>query len=178
MTGFVRPELAATFARYREAGIGAGLAVAGLYGMVTQHGLTFYLSLLALPAGLALLWEGIYRARLPTLWFGPGVVEVDERQITYFGPDGGRAVSVDVLTRVEIVTSDLGPFDGDLVWVLHSEDAPPLVIPAGATGARRIHDALLALPGMDFRRVLDAMGSVENRLTVVWQRPGTHRRLS
>lgn len=178
MTGFVRPELAATFARYREAGIGAGLALAGLYGMATQHGLAFYLSLLALPAGLALLWEGVQRARLPSGGTGPGVVEVDERQITYFGPDGGMAVSVDALIRVEVVTNDLGPFASDLFWVFHSEGAPPLVVPGDAAGADQIHDALTALPGMDFRRVAQAAGSVSPGSFVVWQRPGALRRLS
>lgn len=178
MTGFLRPEAIRFLARWREVGIGICVALASLYGIVTLHGITFYLALVGVPIAIALIWEGVYRARLPELWFGPGLVEVDERQITYFGPYGGQAISVDALTRVEIVTSDLGPFEGDIVWVLHSEDAPPLSIPAGATGAQRIHDALLALPGMDFRRIVEAMGSVENRLFVIWQRADQPRRLS
>lgn len=178
MTGFLRPEAIRFLARWREVGVGICVALASLYGIVALQGMTFYLAILGVPIAIALIWEGINRARLPELWYGSGLVEVDERQITYFGPYGGHAVSVDDLTRVEIITSDLGPFDGDIVWVLHSADAPPLIIPAGATGAQRIHDALLALPGVDFRRVVEAMGSTENRRFVIWQRVDPRRRLS
>lgn len=178
MSGFFRPEAIALLARWREAGIGAAVALAGVWGAATQSGITFYLALLALPAGLALLREGVQRARLPGGGAGPGLVEVDERQITYFGPDGGMAVSVDALTRIEIVTSDPGPFASNLFWIFHSMGAPPLVIPGDAAGAERIHDALIALPGMDFRRVAQAAGAVAPGASVVWRRPGSLRRVS
>lgn len=178
MSGFLRPEAVLFLRRWREAGVGCAVALAGLWGALTQDGILFYLSLLGLPVGGALLWEGINRARIPELWFGPGLVELDERLITYFGPHGGRSVSVDTLTRVEIMTSDLGPFEGDVLWVLHSDEGLPLEIPANASGARTIQDALLALPGVDHGRIIQAMGAFENRIFVIWQRDGWPRRLS
>lgn len=178
MTGFLRPEAVMFLRRWREVGVAGAVALAGLWGAFTQDGILFFLSLLGLPVGGALLWEGIHRARLPQLWFGPGLVELDERLITYFGPHGGRSVSVDALTRVEIVTSDLGPFEGDVLWLLHSDEGPPLEIPANASGARAIQDALLALPSVDHRRVVQAMGAFEPRVFVIWQRDGGPRRLS
>ena len=178
MTGFLRPEARATLARWREALIGAAVAAAGAWGAVTQTGITLYLSLPAVAIGLALLWEGIRRARLPQGGGGPGVVEVDERQITYFGPGGGAAVSIDALTRVEIVTNDAGPFGSDLFWVFLSDGAAPLFVPGDAVGADAIFDALTALPGVDFAQATAAAGSTERRRFVIWTRTKEHLRLS
>jgi hypothetical protein len=178
VTGFLRPEVVATLARWREALIGAAIAAAGAWGALTQTGIAFYLSLPATAIGVALVWEGIRRARLPQGGGGPGVVEVDERQITYFGPGGGAAISIDALTRVEIVTNDRGPFGGDLYWVFLSEGAAPLFVPGDAVGADAIFDALTALPGVDFAQATAAAGSTEPRRFVIWTRTKEHLRLS
>lgn len=178
MTGFLRPEVAAAFARWREALIGGAVAAAGLWGLATQRGIGFGIAAVAAAAGLLLVVEGIRRARLPQGGGGPGLVEVDERQVTYFGPGGGAAVSIDALTRVEIVTNDAGPFGGDLYWAFHSDGGPPLFVPGDAVGAEAILDALTALPGIDFSQVTAAMGSTEPRRFVIWARTNEHLRLS
>lgn len=178
MTGFLRPEAITVLLRWREAIIGGAVIAGGLYGAAAAMGITFYLSLLALPIGAALVWEGVYRARLPEGGYGPGVVEVDERQITFFGPRGGGAVSVDALTRVEIVMTDRGAFADDLFWVLHVDDAPPLTIPGDAVGAGQLYDALLALPGLDPGRILAATRDPTPRTSVIWRRRAARLRLS
>lgn len=178
MTGVLRPGARTALARWREALIGAAVALAGVWGAMTQTGVTFYLSVPAVAVGLALMWEGVRRARLPQGGGGPGVVEVDERQITYFGPGGGAAVSIDALTRVEIVTNDAGPFGSDLYWVFEAEGAAPLFVPGDAVGAGAIFDALTALPGVDFGQATAAAGSTEPHRFVIWARRKEHLRLS
>jgi hypothetical protein len=175
---FLRSESVATLLRWRETIIGGAVIVAGLYGAATTTGITFYLSLLAAPIGAALVWEGVYRARMPEGGYGPGVVEVDERQITYFAPRGGGSVSVDGLSRVEIVMTERGQFADDYFWALHSDDAPPLTIPGDAVGAGQLYDALLALPGFDPGRILAATRDASPRTSVIWQRPDARLRLS
>jgi hypothetical protein len=176
--GFIRPELLALILKWREAGIGVLLALAGLWGAATAGGVVFFAALWAVFLGLALIWGGVRRARFPGGGTGPGLVEVDERQVTYFGPGGGAAVSIDALTRVEIVTSDAGPFGSDLFWVFESEGMAPLIVPGDAVGAERLFDALTALPGVDFAQVTAAMGSTEPRRFVIWSRTTPHLRLS
>ncbi|MCX7644834.1 MAG: hypothetical protein N2Z62_05985 [Rhodobacteraceae bacterium] len=178
MRGFLRPELHARLLRWREAAIGALVALAGVWGVATAGGAVFLAALFALFVGLALVWGGVRRARFPGGGQGPGLVEVDERQVTYFGPGGGAAVSIDALTRVEIVTNDAGPFASDLFWVFESEGMAPLIVPGDAVGAERLFDALTALPGVDFDQVLAATGSTEPRRFVIWSRTDLHRRLS
>lgn len=178
MTGFLRPEAVAALRRWREAALGVSVAAAGVWGIATASGVLFGVAVLAVPLGLGLLWEGIRRARLPEGGAGPGMVEVDERQITYFGPGSGAAVSIDALTRVEILTSDAEPFASGLVWVFQTADAPPLFVPGDAVGAEGLFDALTALPGVDFSRITAALGSTEPRRFVIWARTEADLRLT
>jgi hypothetical protein len=175
---FLRPEAREALSRWREVLVGIGILLLGVYGAAKTHGPLFYLSLLAVPAALALIWEGIRRARFPGGGDGPGMVEVNERQITYFGPGGGASVSIDALVRVEVVTTDAGPFGSDLFWAFHSHGAPPLLVPGDAVGAEGLFDALTALPGVDFGRVTEAMGSTEPDRFVIWSSTNADPRLS
>ncbi len=106
---------------------------------------------------------------------GPGLVDVDERRIAYFGPAGGGGVSIDALTRVEIRTADTGPFEEDVHWAFHVEGqpGPALMIPNGAVGAERLLTALSALPGFDNDAVIRAMGSTADAVFLIWRKPGS-----
>lgn len=170
MTGFLRPEVLAFLTRWREALLGLLLAVLGLYWALTAFGSLRYVGMVLGLAGAVLVREGVRRARLPAGGGGVGLVEVDERQITYFGPRGGGTVSLDSLNRVEIVTTADGPLASDLFWCLHGDDGPPLMIPHDAEGAAALYDALTALPGVDFEQVIAAMGSTEPNRFAVWRR--------
>jgi len=119
--------------------------------------------------GGALFVAALRSARMRHGSEGPGVVEVDERQITYFGPQTGGAVSIDALTRIEIATNADGPGQTDLWWVLYMPGQPPLRIPGDAAGADRLFDALAPLPGVDFEAAIRAAHSSEQALFVIWQ---------
>ena len=167
---FIRPELKASLTRWREALVGAGVILgAGRLALVT-YGIPrgFFLSVVIL--GVGILIEGIRRARLPRDGGGAGVVEVDERQITYFGPEGGGGVSVDALRRIEIRTTDAGPFDSDFFWVFFAEDRAPLIVPGNAEGAAQIFDALAVLKGVDFEKVIAAAGSSRSATYILWSK--------
>jgi hypothetical protein len=176
--GLVRPELRARLLRWREAGIGVLLTLGGLWGVATSGGVVFLGAVCAVVLGLALVRGGVRRARFPGGGEGPGLVEVDERQITYFGPAGGAAVSIDALTRVEVVANGGDASARGLFWVFESEGMPPLVVPGNAVGAERLFDALTALPGVDFAQVAAATGATGGRRFVVWARAGSRPRLS
>ena len=75
----------------------------------------------------------------------------------------------DDLQRVEIVTTDHGPFAPDVFWVLHGLKAG-CVIPQGATGEKELLERLQALPGFRYEAVIEAMSSTENRRFLCWER--------
>ena len=166
---FLRPEAASTLLRWRDAIVGGTLLAFGLYSAFTGLTVQRWTGYLLIVLGAALLWQGIKRARFPAPGGGPGVVDVDERQITYFGPLGGGAVSIDELTCVTIRTTDLGPAVSDLFWDFTDRSGTTLTIPGDAENAALIFDALAALPGVDYEAATRAASSTAQALFVVWQ---------
>jgi hypothetical protein len=173
--GFVRPELLERLARWREALIGVAVFCFGLWWAWDAFGFHRWLGIALIVAGAAIAWEGVRRARFRPGTGGPGLVEVDERQITYFGPETGGAVSIDALARVTILTTDAGPATDDVHWLFEEEGGPALAIPANAAGADKLFDAIAALPGADYEAVLRAMGTTVRERHLVWEK--AHRRL-
>jgi hypothetical protein len=168
---FIRPEVLSGLLRWRDAIVGSVLVAFGLYSVFTGLTVQRWTGYLLILLGAALLWEGVKRARFPAPGGGPGVVEVDERQITYFGPLGGGAISINDLTRVQVRTTDLGPAVSDLFWDFIDTSGTVLTIPGDAENASLIFDALSALPGADFEAAIRAAGSTENALFVIWEKP-------
>jgi hypothetical protein len=77
----------------------------------------------------------------------------------------------DDLQRVSIKTTDGGPFEEDVWWLLEATHAQVL-LPQGANGEKELFLHLQTLPGFDNDAVINAMLSVENRQFLCWQREG------
>ena len=167
---FIRPEVNAAFKRWREATIGGFLILAGLHLAVFGLGLQRWMGAGMAAIGALLLWEGVRRAKFPAPGGGAGVVDVDERQITYFGPLGGGAISINDLVRVNVRTSDLGPLAPDLYWDFFDAGGQSLTIPGDAEGVEQIFDALSALEGVDYEAATTAAGTTENQLFTIWRK--------
>lgn len=172
---FIRPDIARRLSRWREALIGLAVIVLGFWWAWDAFGFHRWLGVAIATAGVLIAWEGLRRARFRPGAGGPGLVEVDERQITYFGPETGGAVSIDALARVTILTSGDGAPRDDVRWIFEEEAGPALAIPAAAAGAEQLFDAIAALPGADYEAVLKAMGSTVRERHLIWER--AHRRL-
>jgi len=140
----IRPEAQAALWRLREVFAAAGLAAVGLwlaalggYVLVPLGGIV-----VSLAAGFGLLaWR---RMRFAQSGDAPGVVELDEGQISYFGPEVGGAVALADLVELRLIT-----MRGRRMWRLRQDDGQALLIPVSAAGAERLFDAFATLPGMD-----------------------------
>lgn len=168
MSGFFRPEAMATLRRWREALI--GLAVIALGGFVVLAALTvIFLSIgIAFAAiGLFLLWGGIQRGRFRQAAIGPGVVTLDEGRVTYMGPLDGGVIDIEDLDALMLDKRSHPP-----VWVLRQAHAAPLHIPVNATGADRLFDAFLRLPGIRTGRMVWKLNRSGGDLVLVWDREG------
>lgn len=163
---FIRPEAAAELRRWRDA-IAAGLVLLlGLWWGLTSFGLIKWIGWALALAGAALLWAGIQRARFHAGHGGLGLVEVDERQITYLAPVGGGMASLDLLTEIS-----LGPDRSGLpVWRFRTGNEI-LTIPASAEGTAQIFDALTALPGIDIEAAIRASRTRPKQSVVIWRKP-------
>lgn len=167
---FIRPEVRDGVLRWREALIGGAILFAGVYLLASGIGLQKWLGGVMGLVGLALIWEGMRRARFPAPGGGAGMVDVDERQITYFGPLGGGSISINDLVCVNVRTSDLGPLSPDLYWDFFDSEGQSLTIPGDAEGAELIFDALSALEGVDYEAATRAAGATDIHLFTIWRR--------
>ncbi|MEO9823773.1 MAG: hypothetical protein ABJF50_05050 [Paracoccaceae bacterium] len=167
---FVRPEVSAGFLRWREVIIGGALVLAGVHLAIFGLGIQRLMGAGLAAIGAMLIWEGVRRARFPAPGGGAGMVDVDEREITYFGPLGGGSISINELVRVNVRTSDLGPLAPDLYWDFFDGSGQSLTIPGDAEGVELIFDALAALEGVDYEAATKAAGTTEDMLFTIWQK--------
>lgn len=161
---FIRPEIAAWISRWRDALIGGAVAVLGLRLVAIPSIFHQILGGIVIFGGIALAYTGIQRARLKG-GDGPGVVQIDEGRITYFGPLDGGSVGVGELKKLEIEPEGFpSPH-----WVLSGADKP-LNIPVDAHGAEVLIDAFAVLPGLPTERVLRAAAQPPRKRTTLWTR--------
>jgi hypothetical protein len=99
------------------------------------------------------------------------LVEIDEHGVSCHHQDGRiDVVRWDELRAVLIETSDRGPFETDVFWILVSERGE-CVIPQGATGDAELLARLQRLDGFDNLAVIEAVASTDNRRFVCWTAP-------
>ena len=141
--------------RWREVGAAGAVLLAGLW-VAAQGGwvlVPFGLLVAGLGAGLAVqAWR---RMRFVQGADAPGIVEVDEGQISYMGPQLGGFVSVPELVEVRLVA-----LRGRRLWRLKQADGQALLVPVDAAGAEGLFDVFATLPGMDMGAVLAALEPV------------------
>lgn len=160
---FIRPEVRKALERWREVVVGAITLALGLYLAFTGYGAVFLIGSGLALAGAALIVAGIQRARFRSGGGGAGVVDVDERRITYFGPHGGGAVSVDDLIEIGV--------DPSRSWLMRDLHGTHLMVPMNAEGADALFDAFTALPGLTPAALVDAVRTTPQRYTTLWAKP-------
>ena len=173
----IREGARAALWQWREV-IAAGVVAALGLWVATGGGwvlVPFGLLVAAFGAGLAV--QGWRRMRFAQGADAPGIVEVDEGQISYMGPEVGGFVSVPELVELRLVA-----LRGRRLWRLKQADGQALLVPVDAAGAEALFDVFAALPGMDMPGLLAALspeGASDGRglvvgeaMQVIWRRVG------
>jgi hypothetical protein len=163
----IRPEVARSLHHWREAIFAGGVLALGLWLIFLGGWLLGALGLVVTGLGAGYLWVAVRRARFLAGDGGPGVVQVDEGRIGYFGPFHGGSAALARLTAIRLRSAP----NGRRTWQLEHPDGPSLLIPANAAGADALFDAFATLPGLDPARLVAASraGGVGERL--IWERP-------
>lgn len=173
----IRPEAQAALWRWREVGVGVAVLALGLWLMRLGGYLLVPLGATVALAGLALGVLAWRRLQFVTAGAAPGVVQLDEGQISYMGPQVGGFVSLRDLVELRLIS-----LRGRRLWRLKQADGQALLIPVEAAGAEALFDAFSSLPGLSSAALVAALAPVpgsgsralmaggENR--VIWRRAG------
>ena len=165
----VRPEVTAAIWRGREAIAALGVVAFGAWLLWLGGYLLVPVGLVVAGVGAAWGVQAWRQLRFAQRVGAPGMVEVDEAQIGYLGPDAGGFVGLPDLVELRFLT-----IGGRRMWRLKQADGQALLVPVDAAGAERLFDAFASLPGMDARALVSAlepraMAGVSDSL-VIWRR--------
>ena len=162
---FIRPKARQEIARWSEVAAAVGAALVGT--LLMRMGGFLFLPVGALLTLLSLGWllTALRRLSFQRPVVAPGVVEVVEGQVGYFGPTFGGFVALDDVTELRLTD-----FHGARQWRLRTLSGEVLLIPIDATGAEKLFDAFATLPGIDMAALSAALNREASTLPL-WTRP-------
>ena len=161
---FIRPEIKQQLWRWREALVGALLALFGVFWAIGQQGILAAVGTSLAIVGALIIFAGIQRTRFRVGAGGPGVVHVDERMVTYYGPLDGGSVSIDALEAVELEPKSKPAAE----WVLTEVGRQPLHIPTNAANAELLFDVFASLEGIRTENMLSKLRANPNDRVTIW----------
>jgi hypothetical protein len=162
---FIRPDLARHLRRWSE--LAAAIAAALVGGFIMRLGGFLFLPVGALLTLLSLGWAmtALRRLSFQREVAAPGLVEVIEGQVSYFGPQFGGFVALGDLSELR-----LSEIRGAPQWRLRTSGGEVLLIPVAAAGAEKLYDAFATLPGIDMAVLASALNTGTATLPL-WHRP-------
>ena len=166
MDDFLRPEVRAFFWRWREVIFAGVVLLLGIWWALTGIGINRWLGYIFCLIGAGWAIAGVQRARFAQDGDGPGVVQIRERRLAYFGPLDGGIMDVADLSRLEIDPTS----HPDPSWVLTSIEGQVLTIPINAKGAEDLFDVFASLPDIKTNTVLDVLSHTPDARVTVWSR--------
>ena len=169
MSDFIRPEARRALWRFRDTLGGLALALLGGWLALGGLGITRWIGLILAVVGLAWAVAGVQRARFRQGDDGPGVVQIRERRLGYFGPLEGGVLDLDDIARLEFDPTG----HPSAYWVVGGRDGQRLAIPVDAAGAEGLFDLFSALPGIRMQPLLDVLTHPPAGRRLLWERRPT-----
>lgn len=167
---FIRPPVVAHFSKWREAYLVAIVLLFGFWlfmrGSASLNLILQGVGLVVTVAGIFMLRATIQRIRFKRSQKAPGIVDVTEREISYYGPMHGKTISLDSLQKIELRESEYFAAS----WVLHNTEGDPMIVPTSAKGSERLFDAFSSLSGVKMNDLVAAINMVPIHNQVIWQR--------
>ncbi|MEL6640764.1 MAG: hypothetical protein AAFP98_05550 [Pseudomonadota bacterium] len=167
MADFIRPEAKATLWRFRDVIAAISVLALGLWLVLRGFGFVPWIGGAILVFGVVLLIAGIQRARFRQGDDGPGVVQITERRLAYFGPLEGGVMDI---ADISMLTFDPNGHPAPY-WVLTGPEDRSISVPITAKGAESLFDTFALLPGIRTDELLKVLDSPPDQRVVIWSRP-------
>ncbi len=166
----IRPELIAPLKRSSEVLAGLGVALFGIWALQANDPFFQALAVLVVMAGLGLAVIGWRRMRFKRDGVAPGVVQLVEGQVSYFGPEEGGFLAWRDLAELHLI-------DHGETWLLIATDGTRLEIPVAAGGADGLFDAFAALPEIRMQTIIEALEDADPPAArALWLHPARRTR--
>ena len=161
----IRPEAKRALWRWREVLFGLTIICLGYLWTVSYFGLLRWLGIVLILVGGALLFIGFQRGRFRSDQDGPGVLQVVEGQIAYFGPSEGGLVAISDLSRISLVI-----YNRERCWQLDQAGLATIYIPVTAKGTDHLFDAFATLPGLKIENMVQKVTQDSSKTILIWER--------
>lgn len=159
----IRPEVKMLAWKWREVLFAAGVAGLGLWWGAVSFGVMVWLGYgVAAVAGLLGI-AAAQKVRFRGDSDGPGVVVLDERRVTYLGPEDGGVADLDLMVQLDVTPAP--------AWRLINGDGNYIDIPTNAKGVEVLFDAFTALPGLSTEHMLSVLQRTKPARMTVWMAP-------
>jgi len=165
VTDLLRPAVRDALWRWREVLVAVVVALLGWWWIATFFDPVRWIGWVILALAIVIAAAGVQRARFRQPGSGPGVVQVVEGRVAYFGPLTGGALDTSAITKLE-----LEPQAKPAHWIVTGEDGTQLEVPVNARGADELFDVFAKLPGIETQKMLDALSRRPDVRVTVWQR--------
>jgi hypothetical protein len=97
-------------------------------------------------------------------------VQVDDKGVIVVTDKGRDEVRWADVTRARIITTSAGPWAEDVYFVLETTESKSCIVPHDAAVRTKLLEEMQArLPGVDDRKVIEAMGSTSKNSFVIWE---------
>ena len=167
MADFIRPEAKAALWRWRDVFVAVAVGALGVWVAMTGFGIVQWLGYALIVIAIGLLIAGAQRVRFRQGSDGPGVLQITERRLAYFGPLDGGVVDIVDISRLSFDPQGYpAPY-----WILSCPNAREIAIPTTAKGAEALFDVFSALPGMRTEKILRVLSDPPAQREVIWDRP-------
>ena len=161
----IRPEIKASFWRWREFVIGFLVVAIGGNWYLTSFGLLKLAGAVTMLLGAITIFVGQQRGRFRVTGSAPGIVSLIEGQITYFSPKEGGTIAIGDITGVSLVTHD-----NMRSWRLDQNGHSSLIIPITAKGGEILFDAFAELKGLNLKNTVAQISRDTKHSAMIWRR--------
>lgn len=165
---FIRPEVIGSLNKYRGFIIASLIVAVGILIISISYGATRIVGIFFLVLGGLFGHDAYCRFKFPSGKGGAGLVDVDERCVSYLSAEGGMSISMDTLDRIEVHRNT----KGRISWVFYGPEGM-LSVPGDAEGSNKLFDALVALPGVNYAQAEAVTHGKGPDLFLIWQRNRT-----
>jgi hypothetical protein len=163
---FLRPEIRQFLVRWREVLLAAAVGLLGIWWVLTGLGINFWLGILIIAVAGGWGYAATQRVRFAQGGDGPGVVQVRERRLGYFGPLDGGVMDIADMNRLEL---DPATYPAPS-WILTGMGGQRVAIPINAAGSDELFDVFAALPGIETAVVLDVLSHTPDARVTIWSK--------